>query len=147
MLDRRGVLGVGFTGLVLAHAPADAQLSQQRVPALVTHTFIKALPTRRDQLRRYLEQNWLVMDRRGIDAGIFTDATLFEVASVSDGADADLADFVMVVGYFTPGGYLDVEAKFRQIRREHKIALVDGLDLKDLGRITGEQQLHPRGSA
>lgn len=147
MIDRRDVLGAGLTGLAFAGAPLHAQSARQATPALVTHTFVKALPDRRDQLRRFLEQNWLVMDRRGIDAGIFTHATLFEVAGVSDGASAEMADFVMVVGYLTPGGYPDVEATFQEIRRTHQTVLVDGLGLKDLGRITGEQQLRPAVSA
>jgi hypothetical protein len=75
--------------------------------------------------------------------GIFTNAALFDIASVSDGASFESANFVMVVGYLTPGGYADVEAKSLQIRRQHKVVLVDGLDLKDLGGITGEQQLRP----
>jgi hypothetical protein len=143
------MLGVGVAGLGLAVAPdaAQAQGRAQLQPALVTHTFVKALPDRRAQLRRYLEQNWLAMDRRGIDLGIFTHALLFELSAVSDGASPDLADFVMVVGYLTPGGYADVDAKFRDIRRQHKTILVDGLDFKDLGRVTGEQQLRPVASA
>lgn len=147
MLSRRHVVGGGLTGLAVASAPVVARAPQLPTPALVTHTFVKALPDRRVQLRRYLEQNWLVMDRRGIEAGIFTHATLFDFASVSGSASADSADFVMAVGYLTPGGYRDVEAQFQEIRRQHKVTLIDGLDLKDLGRVTGEQQLRPVASA
>lgn len=145
MIDRRHLLAAGLAGLGGASVAAAARPASPAEAALVTHTFIAALPGRRAQLRRFLELNWLAMDRRAIDAGLFTHATLFEVASGEGQGDAP--DFVMAVGYRTPGGYGDVEARFREIRRQHRIVLVDGLDLSGLGRIVGEQQLRPAASA
>jgi hypothetical protein len=87
------------------------------------------------------------MDRRGIDAGIFTHADLFDIVDASGDAAAVSADFVVEVGYLTKAGYRDVEAKFNVIRQLHKTVLVDGLGLRELGRVTGDRQLRPRASA
>jgi hypothetical protein len=146
MMTRRDVGGLAV-GFVAVGTPLSARPSQPSKPALVTQTFVKALPNRRDQLARFLELNWLAMDRRGIDAGIFTHADLFDIVDASGDAAAVSADFVVEVGYLTKAGYRDVEAKFNVIRQLHKTVLVDGLGLRELGRVTGDRQLRPRASA
>lgn len=146
-MTRRDVGGLTAIGLFAMGAPLSAKPPQRPEPALVIQTFVKALPNRRDQLARFLELNWLAMDRRGIDAGIFTHADLFDIVDASGDAAAVSADFVVEVGYLTPAGYSDVEAKFNNIRQLHKTVLVDGLGLRELGRVIGDRQLRPRASA
>ena len=147
MITRRDLGGFTALGLLAAGAPLSVGTKQRPKPLLVTQTYVKALPDRRDQLARFLELNWLAMDRRGIDAGIFTHADLFEsVGAGGDGA-AISADFIVEVGYLTPAGYSDVETRFNDIRKLHKTVLIDGLGLKELGRVIGDRQLRPRASA
>lgn len=147
MLTRRDVGGMAAIGLLAAGTPLAARQSQRREPVLVTQTFVKALPSRREQLARFLELNWLAMDRRGISAGIFTHATLFDIAGASGEIATVLADFIVEVGYLTLGGYSDIEANFNEIREQHKTMLVGGLGLKELGRVVGDRQLRPQASA
>ncbi|WP_448659114.1 hypothetical protein ACPVPU_01310 [Sphingomonas sp. CJ99] len=120
-------------------------LSPARKPVLVTQTWLKALPGRHEQLVRFLELNWLAMDRLGIEDGIFSHATLYEVAP-QDATAASDADVMVEVGYFTPAGYRDVERRFMAIRQQHRPVPVDGMALAELGRIVGERQLRIRAS-
>lgn len=145
MLGRRHVfrLGFGLAAVGAAGGPARAEKAGGPRPVLVTQTFVKALPDRSSQLGRFLDLNWLVMDRAGIEAGIFTHATLFAIASASGAGAAETADFIVEVGYLTPGGYRDVETAFNDIRRKHQVVRVDGLGMAELGRVVGERQLRP----
>lgn len=60
----------------------------------------------------------------------------------------DTWDFVVAVEYFTPATYADIGQPFERIRTNHKPVLIDGLSLKDLGKIvkseTVRKHLSPR---
>jgi hypothetical protein len=112
-------------------------------PALVLQTFLHASPGRRDALECFLVANWLVMDQRAIERGLFTHAVLHAVTGAGFQVGAATVDFVMEVGYHTPGGYADVEASFATIRAAHQTVLIDGLGLRELGQIVGEAALRP----
>lgn len=147
MLSRRYLGVLAAVGLGATGSPVLAQTSRALRPVYVTQTFVRALPDRRDQLGRFLELNWLAMDRRGIETGIFTHATLFTIANASGEMTAEVADFVVEVGYLTLGGYADVETKFNEIRKQHKVVLVEGLGFRELGKVVGDRQLHTLASA
>ncbi|MCA3255678.1 MAG: hypothetical protein INF91_08695 [Alphaproteobacteria bacterium] len=138
MVSRRDLGTIGLLALAL---PAAAPVAGARPPVLVVQTFLQALPGRRAQLGEFLTRNWLAMDRRAIDAGLFSHATLYDVAVATGDAAAPTADFAVEVGYLTPGGYADVAEAFGRIRAAHTTVLVDGLGLRELGRIVGERQL------
>jgi len=144
MMTRRDMGGLATAGLLAVGTPVRARPAQRSDPALVTQTFVKALPNRRDQLARFLELNWLALDRRAIDAGILTHAKLYEISD--EGGDLS-ADLVVEVGYLTAAGYSDVEVEFNTIRRLHKTVLIDGLGLSELGHVVDDRQLRPRASA
>lgn len=132
-----------FFGSIGLSAMAGTSLAASSVPSgVIIQTFLKAVDGRREALGRFITLNWLPMDRAGIEAGIFTYATLFETVDDPD------CDFVMEVGYVDPGGYAGaVVDTFAAIRRAHEIVMVDGMGLSDLGVILGERRYRPVGSA
>ena len=147
MLSRRALPGLGLMALAGSTAVRAAGPAASARPQAIVHTYLQALPGRRADLAKFIELNWLVMDRRGIAQGIFSHAVLLDVAETSVGDAAERYDFVMEVGYLTPGGYPDVETKFTAIRKAHKTVLVDGRGLGELGRILGERLLRPLAAA
>lgn len=146
MLTRRKFSGLAVASFAAAGGSAAARSSASPRPVLITLTFVQALTDRRVQLATFLERNWLELDRRGIAAGIFSHATLYEIAGAGAAADPLSSDFVVEVGYLTAGGYQDVEARFRALRAQHETVLVDGLDFKQLGRVVGDRQLLVRAA-
>ncbi len=130
--DRRGLLTALALGLA---APAIA------VPAGVAveeWTFLKASAADPAALLRFLEANWLAMDRLAVAQGLFAHARLHR-AEAADGAGWDV---VMQVGYRTPAGYDGVRTAFEAIRAAHRPVQPDGQPLAALGRIVESRRVH-----
>ncbi|OYQ24303.1 hypothetical protein CHU93_15805 [Sandarakinorhabdus cyanobacteriorum] len=135
--DRRGLLTALALGLA---APAIA------VPAGVAveeWTFLKASTADPAPLLRFLEANWLVMDRLAVAQGLFAHARLYR----ADPADGASWDVVMIVGYRTPAGYEGVRAAFEAIRAAHRPVQPDGQPLAALGRIVESRRVQLVASA
>jgi hypothetical protein len=148
MIDRRTFAGSSILALsTLGTAEISYARDAARVPVLIVQTLLKSVDGRDMQLARFLELNWLAMDRRGIARGLFSHATLSEVLSESGSGERPAADFVVEVGYFTPEGYATVQRDFEQIHNSHKQLLIDGMGLRDLGQIVGERQFRVRARA
>jgi hypothetical protein len=122
-------------------ARAGATPAKEQKTVLVEQTYLKAKPGRRADLIRFIELNWYAMDRKGMDAGIFTSFRLLE--EIDENKDWDL---VMAVGYPNLMGYEEpaTKARFKSIRSAHQEILVDGLGLKDLGEIVKHHRLRIR---
>ena len=123
-----GLLPVGVAGPAAAHPGTTG---------IITQTLLKAIEGRREALGRFITLNWLAMDRIGIDAGLFTHATLYEVVGDPD------CDFVVEVGYIDPDGYDAVADRFAALRSAHATVLVDGRGLSELGRVIGDRSYRP----
>lgn len=109
----------------------------------VTHTYLKAKSGKIDALVKFIEQNWFVMDRVGIERGLFTNYALLRRAErVPEGEEASW-DVVVAVGYPTAAGHNapGVADAFRAIRAAHKIVRVDGEELAGLGAIVRHDTL------
>jgi hypothetical protein len=136
MPDRRILL----SGLLLA-APVAATLP---APAAVEEwTFLKASAVGTAALVRFLDANWLAMDRIAVAQGLFAHARLYR----AEPADAAAWDLAMIIGYKTPGGYDDVRTAFETIRAAHTPVQPDGQPLAALGRIIGSQRVQLAASA
>lgn len=139
ILARRSLLSSLLLGLPIGGASA--------VPApgvaVEEWTFLKANAADPAALLRFLEANWLAMDRIAVARGLFAHARLHR----ADPADGAAWDVVMTVGYTTPAGYDDVSAAFAAIRATHRPVQPDGLPLNVLGRITESRRVQLVASA
>jgi hypothetical protein len=108
-------------------------------PRAVELTFLRAEPGQRERLVRFLDANWLAMDRLAVARGLFLEARLLEARD--EGAADPAWDVVVVVTYRDTGGYESVRAPFEEIRRAHAKVLIDGLDLAALGRVVASRSL------
>lgn len=120
--------------IVVDRSAAKPELKMQ----VVEQTFLKALPNVRADLTRYIVANWVAMDQRGVELGIFTSHALYE--ETAKNGDWDL---VVAVGYPQPEGHDDphAQAAFKEIRRSHNKVLVNGKGLTELGSIVGHHKL------
>lgn len=112
-----------------APAPAAAVSAAAGAP-VVTHTYLAATPGRRDALARFIGANWFEMDRIAVAQGLFRSYRLLE----NPRTDEDW-DLIVEVVYNDACGYPCVAERFEAIRRAHATVLVDGLGMKDLGRV------------
>jgi hypothetical protein len=143
-LDRRGALAIiGATAALTTTAPATAAATKSSATTvLIEETFLKANDGLRKDLADFITKNWFVMDEEGVKQGIFTSYWLME--DIDENADWDL---VMAVGYPQLGGYEEpaTKAKFNAIRAAHKEVLINGNNLKALGKIVRHHRLKISG--
>jgi uncharacterized protein YfkK (UPF0435 family) len=97
-----------------------------------TLTYLKANKGQKANLKLFLEQNWLAMDKIAVNQGLFNDYELIE-NTVED--DKQTWDFIVTVEYFSKGNYADIAEKFEMIRKEHKTVKVENLGLIELGKV------------
>jgi hypothetical protein len=70
-LNRRQIIVAA--SIVSVSAPAAAgKVPSAPDTVLYEHTFLRALPGKRDAMLRYITANWFVMDTLGVEQGIFT---------------------------------------------------------------------------
>jgi hypothetical protein len=141
MPDRRGLLTALALGLPLGEVAAAPR--PPTGTAIEEWTFLKAALADPAALLRFLEANWMAMDRLAVAQGLFVQARLHR-AEPAESADWDV---VMVVGYRTQAGYAEVSAAFEAIRSAHRPVQPDGQPLAELGRIVGSRHVHLVSSA
>lgn len=112
-----------------APPPAAAQSVSAGLP-VTTHTYLAATPGRRDALARFIVANWFEMDRIAVAQGLFRSYRLLQ----NPRTDEDW-DLIVEVVYNDACGYACVAERFEAIRGAHATVLVDGLGMKDLGRV------------
>jgi hypothetical protein len=74
------------------------------------------------------------MDSIAVTRGLINKYELIENV-VDDSNPVSEWDFIVAVEYFTKGTYSDIADKFEVIRKSHTTIKVDGLVLKDIGKI------------
>jgi hypothetical protein len=122
--------------------PTAAMATQANGVAVEEWTFLKAAASDPTALLRFLEANWLAMDRVAVARGLFAQARLYR----ADPADGAAWDVVMVVGYKTPAGYGDVRTAFEAIRAAHRPVQPDGQPLSGLGSIIQSRSMRVMAS-
>jgi hypothetical protein len=122
-------------------APPPVALQAHARPAVIERTLLKAFPGKRDALARFVAANWLALDRRAVEQGLFTGYRLVENAA----ADADW-DLAVEVGYHGRLGFddADVQRRFAAIRAAHVTVPIDGQTLAQLGRIVRSERVRLR---
>lgn len=134
---------------LLAAGPSLAQSATtatgaQAVPAggpVTTHTYLAATPGRRDALARFIVANGFEMDRIAVAQGLFRGYRLLH--NPRAGEDWDL---IVEVVYNDACGYACVAEPFEAIRRAHATVTVDGLGMKDLGRVVRSVSFQQHGT-
>lgn len=95
-----------------------------------TFTYLKANDGLRADLKAFLQQNWLAMDKQAAEQGLFKQYHLLENNDSTKGWD-----FIAVVQYRDEKGYEGVKAEFEKIRQNHQRVLVNGKGMAELGKI------------
>lgn len=136
MIARRDFVGGLLTAMALG-LPTVALAAPAPAVAVEEWTFLKAAAADPAALLRFLEANWLAMDRIAVAQGLFAHARLLR----ADPADGARWDVVVQVGYTTPAGYVAVRSAFEAIRAAHTPVQPDGQPLAALGRIVESRSL------
>lgn len=95
-----------------------------------TFTYLKANDGLRADLKAFLQQNWLAMDKQATELGLFKQYHLLE-----NNDSTKVWDFVIVVQYRDAKGYEGVKVEFDKIRQAHQRVLIDGKAMAELGKI------------
>ena len=132
MIDRRALMVTGLSLPAIGARTAPGQAVAEE------WTFLRSTDKDPAALLRFIEANWLVMDRKAIAAGIFAQARLFVAV---DAPSDDQWNVAMAVSYYTVSGYDGVKPQFDAIKAAHMTVKPDGKGLADLGRIVGNRRL------
>jgi hypothetical protein len=103
---------------------------------LWTFTYLKATEGQKADLKLFLEQNWLAMDKIATAQGLFKQFHLLE----NNDASKDW-DFTVVVQYQNEKGYEGVKVEFEKIRQAHKRVLINGKGMGELGKIVKSEEM------
>lgn len=120
--------------LTLSHFQSNSQNSLER-KSLWTFTYLKAAKGQRADLKSFLQQNWLAMDKIATEQGLFKQFHLLENNDTSLGWD-----FTVVVQYKDEKGYEGVKTEFEKIRQAHQRVLVKGKGMAELGKIVKSEE-------
>jgi hypothetical protein len=114
-----------------AYAQAAKPLTKENT---WTFTYIKATSGQHDNVRTFLEKNWLVMDSVAVAQGLINKYELIENLDAIHNPNVEW-DFIVAVEYFTRATYTDIADKFEVIRKQHQTIKIEGKTLKELGSI------------
>lgn len=112
-----------------------AQTSSEK-KTLWTFTYLKAAEGQKENLKIFLQKNWLAMDQRATEQRLLRQFHLLEINDASK--DWDL---VVVVQYQNEKGYEGIKTEFEKIRQAHQRVLVDGKGMPELGKIVKSEEL------
>lgn len=110
--------------------PVVAQSGTAQPEKTWTFTYLKAASGQKERLKKYVYKNWFAMDSIAVAQKLIHAYELIENTN-----EADTWDFIVAVEYFTSATYADIEQPFERIRAQHIPVMIDGLTLKDLGKI------------
>jgi hypothetical protein len=145
MITRRQLSMVGLAGLALPSASVAAAAGA-RAPALVTHTYVRSFEGKRAQLGKFLELNWVALYREAVKQGIATHAVLYAIDPPIKEGDYEI-DYMFEVGYPVVEGYAERTAKIQPLAETRKTVLVEGEDLRGLGKVIDERSFLVRATA
>jgi hypothetical protein len=131
-----GLIGVAFPALFLTSASAKTRIK------VYEYTFLKSLDPKPDNLIRFIVVNWFAMDKIAVKKGLMVEYSVFEAPDESDSWNVAVA-----VGYPTENGYQAITDEFEKIRQKHQKVLIDGKDLKELGKVVGSRKFYPRATS
>lgn len=141
-IDRRDFVSAAALTLFGLSTVGNAGALKKTSTKVFECTFLKSVDANPERLVKFLVANWFAMDKIAVEKGLMTEYHLFESSNAQDSWN-----IVVAVGYPTERGYEAITAEFEKIRKAHKKVLIDGLDLKDLGKIVESRKLFSRASS
>lgn len=130
---------LAFGGFVGFGLPTFLPTETKQLVKVYECTFLKSFDQQPDKLIRFLTENWFAMDKIAVEQGLIVNYSLFESPD-----DAEGWNVLVLVGYPSQTGYQAITQEFEKIRHKHQKVLIDGKDLKDLGKIVGSRKIYPR---
>jgi hypothetical protein len=130
---------LALAGCHTASRPEPAHAPVIEPVRAVEWTFLKSNPGDRDRLRQFIILNWFALDARAKAEGL-----MLSYRVLDSGDDADPWNLAVEVIYPDARGSDAIMTRFNQLRAEHTKVLIDGKDLKDLGRIVGSRRVFER---
>ncbi len=131
-----GLIGLALPAVFLTRASAKTQIK------VYEYTFLKSLDSKPDSLIRFIVANWFAMDKIAVKKGLMVEYSMFETPD-----EADSWNVAVAVGYPTENGYQAIAEEFEKIRQKHQKVLIDGKDLKELGKVVGSRKFYPRATS
>jgi hypothetical protein len=122
---------------ILASLLAGSALAQSKTTRAVELTFLKSNPGERERLKAFLKANWFAMDEVAVEQGLMSSYRLLD-----SGSDEGEWNLIVAVSYPDQGGYESIAERFEAIRKAHKMVLIDGKNLSQLGRIVESKKLY-----
>jgi len=102
-----------------------------------TFTYLKAVENQKENLKVYIEKNWFVMDSIALKQGLIGQYELYE----NKNSENNDWDFIVAVEYLTPKAFEDIAKAFEAIRAKHQVIQVNGMGMKELGRVLKSETL------
>jgi hypothetical protein len=138
-MNRLPIVAIGFTLFV---STANCQVTKYDGNQNTwTFTYLKANPGQKGNLKLFLEKNWFAMDSVAVKQNLLNQYELIE--NVGEG-DQPEWDYIVAVEYFTKSTYADIAEKFEIIRKNHQTIKVNGLTLRDLGKIVKSETIRKK---
>lgn len=100
-------------------------------------TFLKATPGNRENLKQFIALNWFAMDRIAVAQGLLQGFKVMDT-----GSDEGAWNVLVSVTYRNPRGYEGVAVEFEKIRARHKVVLVNGKRMPELGAVVDSRKLY-----
>lgn len=123
--------------LLLALASGlGAQTVDQSPVRAVELTFLKASPGNRENLKKFIALNWFAMDKIAVERGLMKEFKVMDT-----GSDEGAWNVLVAVTYHDARGYEGIAGEFEKIRAEHKVVLVNGKRMPELGAVVESRKL------
>jgi hypothetical protein len=131
-----------ISGLIVLITLFQSCISTKTVPKknpnhVWTFTYLKALENQKMNLETYIEKNWFAMDSIAVKQKLIGQYELYE----NKDSESKDWDFIVAVEYFTPKGYEAIAADFEAIRAKHQVVKVNGLGMKELGKVVKSETI------
>jgi hypothetical protein len=123
--------------LLAAASQLCSQTAEQLPLRAVELTFLKATPGNRENLKQFIALNWFAMDKIAVAQGLMKEFKVMDTGS-DDGA----WNVLVSVTYGNPRGYDGVAVEFEKIRAKHKVVLVNGKRMPELGAVVDSRKLY-----
>lgn len=130
-----------FLPRILCLLAGASELCPQEVKQVplraVELTFLKATPGNRENLKEFIVRNWFAMDKIAVEQGLMKEFKVMDTGS--DDGDWNV---LVSVTYRDARGYEGITVEFEKIRAKHKVVLVSGKRMAELGAVVDSRKLY-----
>jgi hypothetical protein len=127
---------VSLLGLVIPTQAAEPASTPARA---VTVTYLQSKPGKLRELERFVRANWFAMDEIAVQQGLFVSYEWLDT-----GEDSAPWNALVIVTYGDEKGFDGVAQRWAPIKAAHEEVRLDGLGMKELGRVLETKTLFER---